>query len=188
MFEVSIFVEKYRGYATITTTQEQMAYKKFLIQQQTFNGTEYTNVGNVVDTLATYKVVCQECPFKTLPEIKELAKRDWYDESGEDVYIPTDGFKFKAYDMEVKFLYVGTEADMASDLKGFIDFLYGRNANGAPLLAIYDEYTQTGRRGVYVASVDNELIAYDDANEGVIGQFKVKFHITDPVFPQTLTI
>lgn len=167
-------------------------YKKFLIQQQTYNGTTYTNVGSVVDTLATYKVVCQECPFKTLPEIKELAKRDWYDESGEDVYIPTDGFKFKVYDMEVKFLYVGTETTMAADLKGFIEFLYGKNQNGAPLLAIYDEYTKTGRRGVYVQSVDNELIAYDDVNKtggvcDVIGVFKVKFHVTDPIEQITLT-
>ena len=168
-----------------------MTYKKFLIQQQTYNGSTYTNVGSVVDTYTAYKVVCQECPFKTLPETKELAKRDWYDEDGEDVYIPTDGLKFKAYDMEVKFLYVGKETTMAADLKGFIEFLYGKNSSGAPLLAIYDEYTKTGRRGVYVLSVDNELLAYDNANGtkvngqlilDVIGVFKVKFRVTDPVY------
>ena len=95
--------------------------------------------------------------------------------------------KFKAYDLEVKFLYVGTQAQMPTDLRNFISFIYGRNTDGSPLLAIYDEYTKTGRRGAYVLNVDNELIAYDDKNLEVIGQFKVKFRITDPVTDITLT-
>jgi hypothetical protein len=161
-------------------------YKKFLIQQQTFDGSTYTNVGDVVDTQAIYNVVCQDCPFKHLPEIKELAKRDWNDEDGEDVYIPSDGLKFKAYDMEVKFLYVGTKGDMSQDIKGFIDFLYGKNTNGSPLMAIYDDYTQIGRRGVYVKSVSNDLLSYSDISSDVIAQFKVSFRVTDPVTPITL--
>jgi len=168
-----------------------MTYKKFFIQQQTVSGTTYTDVGSAVDTYATYHVVCQECPFKLRPEPKEPAKIDWYDEDGEDVYIPSDGLRFKAYDMEVKFLYVGTESNMATELKGFIEFLYGKNSGGSPWLAIYDEYTKTGRRGVYVSGVDSELLAYDDANgtissgqlvSEVVGVFKVKFRVTDPVY------
>ena len=164
-----------------------MDYKKLLIQQQTCNGSTYTNVGSVIDTQTAYHVVCQEFPFKHLPEIKELPKRDWHDEHGEDIYIPTDGLKFKAYDLEVRFLYVGKQTDMQNELKGFIEFIYGRNSGGAPLLAIYDEYTKTGRRGVYVLSVDNELL-YDERNPEVIGQFKVKFHVCDPKTDITLSL
>lgn len=163
-----------------------MTYKKLLIQQQTYNGTTYTDVGNVVDTLASYNVACQEFPFKILPETKELPKRDWFDEHGEDIYVPTDGLKFKAYDLEVKFLYVGTEQSMPTDLKNFIKFLYGRNDNGAPLLAVYDEYTTIGRRGIYVLSVDNDLYFYNDASIEAIASFKVKFRVTDPVTDVTL--
>jgi hypothetical protein len=32
-----------------------------------------------------------------------------------------------------------------------------------------------------VQEVDNELLAYDDKNANVIGVFKVKFRVTDPV-------
>ena len=158
-----------------------MTYKKLLIRQQSFNGTSYINVGSIIDTQTAFHVVCQEFPFKHLPETKELAKREWYDEHGEDVYVPTDGLKFKAYDMEVKFLYVGTQVNMKEELKGFVEFISGRNTGGAPMLAIYDEYTKTGRRGVYVENVNNELLAYDDANSDVIATFKVKFRVTDPV-------
>ena len=164
-----------------------MNYKKLLIQQQNYSGGTYTSVGSVVDTQSSFRVVCQEFPFKHYPEAKDLPKRDWYDRHGEDVYIPTDGMKFKAYDLEAKFLYVGSQAQMSEDLRNFISFIYGRNDGGSPLLAIYDEYTKTGRRGVLVESVDNELIAYDDANAEVIGQFKVKFRVTDPVTDITLT-
>lgn len=163
-----------------------MTYKKLLIRQQRYDGSSYTDVGPVVDTQASFRVVCQEFPFKHYPETKELAKRDWYDEHGEDVYVPSDGLKMEAYDMDVKFLYVGSQSQMSGDLKGFIKFICGKNSGGTPLLSIYDEYTKTGRRGVYVQNVDNELIAYDDMNAEVIGQFKVKFRVTDPVTDVTL--
>jgi len=170
------------------------SYKKFLIQQQTFNGTTYANIGDVVDTYTKFGVVCQEMPFKYLPETKDLPKRDWYDEDGEDVYIPTDGMKFKAYDVEAKFLYVGTESNMASKLKAFKDFICGKKniVSGVTvstthnvMLKIYDEYTRTGRRGVYVQSVSNDLFFFNDVSIDAIAQFKVKFRVTDPVYEVT---
>lgn len=161
--------------------ENNVKYKRLLIQQQ-------GNESSVVDTLEEFNVACQEFPYKYLPETKEPAKRDWYDENGEDVYIPAGGLKFKAYDLEVKLLYVGTEADMATDIKNFVDFLYGRNTGGSANLKIYDEYTKTGRQGVYVQEVDNELLAYDNVNSDVIAQFKVKFRITDPVTPIVLVL
>lgn len=152
-------------------------YYRLLIQQWS---PDNTDGGPIVDTLETFHVACQEFPYKYLPETKEPAKRDWYDEDGEDVYIPTGGLKFKAYDLEVKFLYVGNEPAMSDDLRAFIDFLYGRNSNGYPSLHIYDEYTKTGRRQVYATHVDNEEFAYDDANPEVIAVFKVRFRVSDP--------
>lgn len=158
-----------------------MEYKKLLIQQQTKSGTTYTNVGSAVDTYQSFNVVCKEFPFKKLPETKELASRDWPDEHGSDVYVPSDGLKFKSYDIDVKFYYVGSQANMSSEIGQFLNFIYGRNTGGSPLLSIYDEYTKIGKRGVYVLSVGNDLFLYDDANEEVVGEFGVKFRVTDPV-------
>lgn len=169
-------------------------YKRFLILQQTFDGSSYTSVGSIVDTQARFHIACQEFPFKDLPELKDLPKRDWYDEDGEDVYIPTEDFKFKAYDLDATFIYVGTEATMKSDIRNFIDFLYGRkdsNGNrrtGGIMLAVYDEYTQTGRRGVIVQSVDNTLYWNVDFDPDAIATFKVKFRVTDPVTRLNLSL
>lgn len=174
------------------------SYKKFLIQQQTFNGTTYSDIGDVVDTYTEFGVVCQEMPFKHLPETKDLPKRDWYDENGDDVYMPTDGLKFKAYDVEAKFLYVGNESNMATKLKAFTNFICGRtnivdgstissaSATKNVLLKIYDKYTKTGRRGVYVQSVSNDLFFFNDVSIDAIAQFNVKFMVTDPVTDITL--
>ena len=169
------------------------AYKKFLIQQQTFVGDVFSDVGILVDTQALFRVVCQECPFLHMPNVKDLAKRDWHDENGDDVYFPTDGLKYEAYDMKVKFLYVGSQGYMRSDLRNFIDFIHGRFAfnsegariSGSPVLAIYDDYTKTGRRNVYVNDVDNDFYSYDNINSHVIGSFSVKFRVNDPVTNMT---
>lgn len=168
-------------------------YKKFFIQQQTYNGITYTSVGDNVDTFSKFNVVCQEMPFKYLPETKDLPKRDWHDEDGEDVYVPADGQKFKAYDTEAKFLYVGTEQNMASDLKSFIDFVCGRtnvvsgsivstsSSTKNVLLKVYDQYTQIEAKGLYVLSVDNNLFLYNNSDAEAIAQFGVKFRVTDPI-------
>jgi hypothetical protein len=84
-------------------------------------------------------------------------------------------------------------------LKSFIDFIYGRvnivngqkvaiNPTKNVVLAVYDEYTEVGRRGVYVKSVDDDIFLYDDSDTEAVGIFKVKFRVTDPVTDVTLTV
>lgn len=151
------------------------------MKQQRVSGSSYIDVGGIIDTKEAFNVVCQEFPFKVRPETKEQASRDWHDEDGEDVYVSPSGLRFKAYDLEVKFLYTGSEDTMQSELNAFLNYIHGRNMGGSPLLAVYDEYTKTGRRGLYVVDVDNELLAYNDSDTDVVAIFKVKFRVTDPI-------
>lgn len=137
--------------------------------------------GEVIDTFESFHVACQEFPFRHLPETKDLPKQDWYDEHGEDSFIPTDGLKFKAYDLEAKFIYVGDETNMTADVRRFIDFLYGRNDGGSPVLDVYDEYTKTGRTGVYMVGVSTKLFDISDVDPDAIAIFSAKFRVTDPV-------
>lgn len=159
-----------------------MNYKKLLIRQETFDGSTYVPVApsTIVDTQVNWNIVCKEFPFKYLPEPKELASRDWHDEDGEDVFFPPTGKKFKAYDLEAVFLYAGTEQQMHAQLKGFVDYLYGRNSGGSPVLAIYDEYTHIGLHGVHVVEIGDDLFDISDADPAAIAMFKVKFRITAP--------
>lgn len=60
----------------------------------------------VKDSLVHFGIVCTEFPFKPGGETKDLPKRDWPDEDGEDTYIP-DKLLLKAYDLEAEMCYKG---------------------------------------------------------------------------------
>ena len=156
-----------------------MTIKKVYIQQLNFNGTSYTK-GPVVDLLSAFKIAVKEFPFKLYPEAKDLATRDWAGEDGRDVYVPAK-IPIKNYDIEVEFLYKGTESSMSQDVSNFINFIYGRNANAnGGRLAIYDEYTKIGRKDIHALSVDNDVYVYGDNDPDAVASFKVKFSVEDP--------
>ena len=166
-----------------------MAIYDTYMQQLSFNGTQYTK-GDVVDLLRTFRVVAQEFPFKKNPKAKDLPTRDWAGEDGLDVYVP-NVLPVKHYDLEVEFLYVGTENTIREDLNAFIDFLYGRNEDAVgSRLAIYNNHTGIGRKDVVVSEVDNELFYLTDCDPDAVAKFKVKFTVYDPttdVTPETTT-
>lgn len=169
----------------------QMEIFKTYIQQLSYDGTTYTK-GSVVDLLKTYKIICQDFPFKKNPKPKDLPTRDWAGADGLDVYVPDD-IPMKSYDIDVTFLYVGTKSDIRTDISNFIDFLYGRiKADNSDTvksgrLAIYNEYVGMGRKDVVVSDIDNELLYCYDTDPDAVAKFKVKFTVYDPTTAVTPT-
>lgn len=161
-----------------------MSVANTYIQQIKFDGSTYSK-GSVVDLLTKFKIVCQEFPFKKNPKPKDMPTRDWYDEDGLDVYVP-ETLPIEHYDIEVVFLYVGTEQTIRADLSNFIDFLYGRIKGAAGdsvqsgRLAVYNEYVGTGRKDVVVSEVENEVFYISDNDPDAVARFKVKFTVYDP--------
>ena len=64
--------------------------------------------GNVVNSFVQWGIVCIKPPFKTGGKTKEPAKANWFDEDGEDAFIP-DRLRFEAYDAEFEMAYKGKE-------------------------------------------------------------------------------
>ena len=161
------------------------------VQQISFDGLEYTK-GSVVDLLSEFNIVCQEFPFKKNPKPKDLPTRDWAGEDGLDVYIP-DQLPVKHYDVEVVFLYAGTEKTMRTDLSNFIDFLYGRIKGSSSdtvqsgRLVIYNEHTGIGRKDIVVSEVENEIFYLTDSDPDAVAKFKIKFTVYDPTTEVTPT-
>lgn len=168
-----------------------MAYNTYIQQIKTTNGTTYSK-GSVVDILAKFKIACQEFPFQKHPKHKELATNDWYDEHGQEVYVP-DTLPMSHYDIEATFMYKGSETDIRNDISDFIDFLQGRKkgANADTVqsarLAIYNDYVGFGRKDVVVAEVSNSLFYIQDSAVDALAQFKVKFTVYDPITEVTKT-
>ena len=159
-----------------------MAIYKTYIQQLSFDGLTYTK-GRIVDLLDEYNIACSEFPFVKNPEPKDLPTVDWAGSDGLDVYVPVGApLPVKHYELDAVFLYKGTEATMHGDIKGFIDFLYGRNDGSVGArLAIYNEHTKTGRKDVVVTKIDTETFYCEDWDEDTMAGFKIKFTVYDPV-------
>ena len=159
-------------------------YKAYA-QQLWFDGHTYSK-GTVVDLLEVFNIAVMEFPFKKNPKTKSLPSRDWAGTDGLDVYIPIDGLPVASYDIEVSFIYVGTEETIRGDISNFLDFICGRipgnsgDSIQSGRLAIYDEHVGMGRKDVVVAEVDNELFYCSEYDKDAVATFKVKFTVYDP--------
>ena len=157
---------------------QNMFYNTYILQTQ-LNGTTYTK-GAVKDLLEDFNIACQDFPFKKFPKIKDLASNDWHDEDGLDVYIP-EVIPVSHYDIDVTFLYKGSENDIRNDLDNFIKFLRGRNTGATgSRLAIYNEYVEMGRKDVVATEIDNKMFYIMDSAIDALAQFTVKFTVYDP--------
>ena len=130
----------------------------------------------VKDSLTDFGMVCTDVPFIPFGEIKELPKRDWSDEDGEDTYIP-DRIPLSAFDWEIGIGYKGDLATAQGALKRFTDYLTGKDGSGAEL-KVYSQFTGIGRQGVYFNGMSD--FDFSKTNIDEVVTFKLKLRITDP--------
>ena len=138
----------------------------------------------VVDTLDNWGIVCKEFPFKLYGEAKELPSHDWKDKDGDDEYIPSE-LPIASYEVEVEFAYKGVMDSANANIKGFLDYLTGRDGSGAELM-VYDTYTKIGRQNVRFVSVGDDVF-YRQEEGGDVVVFSVTFKVNDPVTDITLS-
>ena len=111
-------------------------------------------------------------------KIKEVAKRDWPGEHGEDVYLPPSGLKLQSYEIEAEFCYKG-ELDTAADAYTvFRNYLLGASGDGVEL-SIYDPYWAKDRTGVYLLEISDLSTIRSAVDEAVA--FKAKFSVSKPM-------
>lgn len=155
--------------------------------------------GSVVNSYSQWSIGCCKVPFKVGGKTKDLPKRDWKDEQGEDVYIPSN-LMMEAYDAEFEMACVvnntsGFSLSAAFEkINAFKKWLSGNDTSsgsGAEL-KIYSPYTGIGRQGCYLLEISNEephlqlkQSAGNLYNENVL-TFRVKFRVTDPMTNITL--
>ena len=137
----------------------------------------------VVDTLDNWGIVCKEFPFVLYSEAKELPVNEWHDEDGDDEYIPEE-LKLSSYEVEVEFVYKGDVNTANAKIKGFLDYLTGKDGTGAELM-VYDTYTRIGRQRVRYVGVDED-ITWRQEESGDVMVFVVTFKVNDPVTDITL--
>lgn len=135
---------------------------------------EESDGAEVKDTIADFGMYVSESPFKPCDSVKEPTKRDWYDEDGDDEYVPTEGLRMQSYENKVKFLFKGDAFDATEKTKDFVEYL-----RTSGLMKMYCEFNQIGRRHVRLKSIDPTL--YRDTTDGDILTLAVTFKFNDPL-------
>ena len=145
--------------------------------------------GEVVNSFTEWSIACCDVPFKAGGTVKELAKRDFPDEHGEDTFIPKK-LVFEAYDAEFEMAYAGQE--LASNpfnlslafaqIDSFKKWLSGNDeeeGSGAELF-IYSPYTTMGRK-CYLKEISDEEKEYKSMRKQIQEKL-IKFATRIPVF------
>ena len=127
---------------------QDMKYFRFYIQKEgaDSSGAAYP----IKESGKDFNVYEKECKFYGGGETKDIPKRDWYDQNGDDEFTPTTPV-YKSQDVDVKFAYKGALFSANAYIKNFMEYL----ATGGTM-KIYDEYNRIGRQSVRFVGIPDD--------------------------------
>ena len=146
----------------------------------------------VCESVSDFGIFCKSIPFKIFEKVKDPAKRSWYDEDGDDEYLPKDGLKTEAYSIKVEFgckkiesvhdiaKYNAAVDDVREKVGSFLDFLK------LGFFKLYSSYTRIGRQNVRLESVSESSKWKSDENVEYL-VFEVTLKVNDPTTDVELT-
>lgn len=143
-----------------------MEYFKTYMQLETDNS-------KVVETISAFGMYCMDNPFKVADSVKEPTKRSWYDENGDDEYIPEEGLYMSSYENDVKFGFHGNAFAANEKLQLFLEYLR------KGLLKMYCEFNQVGRQHVRLKSI-KQTLDRDPGGEDIL-ILTITFKFNDPI-------
>lgn len=143
-----------------------MVYYKFFIQKET-SGSSVKELG---EDFGFYET---ESKFYGGAKVKDLPKKEWYDEDGDDEFVPSE-LKYKPVEMQVKFGYKGDMFSANEKLNILRDYLSGDT------FKIYDSYNRIGRQNVRFLSINDDAELVRDSAFGDILIITAEFKVNDP--------
>lgn len=129
--------------------------------------------GDAKDLLDNFNFVVLEMPFVSKGELKELAKAEYPDEDGEDVYVPAQR-RFKSRTISVKIGYeggAGTAFNAFSSLEGWLA--------GAGMMSVYSEWIGAGYNECTYEGVSDDLKYTTMVNSDIL-EVTIKFAVHNP--------
>lgn len=153
--------------------------KDILIQK--LSGSDTT-----IHSLGEWGIVVNELPLKRFSEAKNIPSNDWYDENGEEEYLPEKLF-LKAYEIDVKMsMSSNSMATLNTNLSNFFDYLI---SNGE--FSLYNPNTGIGRTKVRYAGYSDTAEYHcghsKDGSQHLI-QFTIKMKVNDPTTNTVLNV
>lgn len=135
---------------------------------------------SIKETVKDFSVYIGEVPFILLSDMKDVAKRDWHDEDGIDVFYGEGTPKIKDYDMEITCQAKSESvSDLRSKVDAFLNYLSGGDGKGN-VFAIYDTHCEAGLSNIRFVKVSQKTWFNMDADDTKILMFQVTFHVDAP--------
>lgn len=164
-----------------------MAIEKVYIQKELSGSPVYDPSLAPAGSRTWGYIFTNSIPFSMFGDLKDLYSNDWHDEHGLEEYADeVNGIYRKSYDMEVKWIYKGDKYSANAHIKGFLDYLSGKDGSGV-WFKIYCTWTRIGRRRVRLLKVDPTAEVVRNGNGDII-TFKTTLRVCDPVTDVTLTV
>lgn len=148
-------------------------------------------VGSIVyptyESVSQWGVWCKDIPFIIFGKVKEPAKNSWFDEHGDDEYIPSDGLNLESYTMKVEFgckkmrsitdgdVNIDEVTDVRNKVNSFLQYL-----RTSGMLDVYSTHTRIGRTNVRLVEVSDSAKWKSDGDEEYL-VFSVVFKVNDPI-------
>lgn len=148
----------------------------------------------VCESVRQWGVWCKSIPFTIMEKTKDPAKRSWFDEDGDDEYMPDGGLRAEAYTMKIEF---GCKKMSAKTVEGVVipavedvrqkvgDFIKYLKESG--MMNLYSSYTRIGRQNVRLESVASNA-KWESKGGQEFFVFTVNLRVTDPVTDITLSL
>lgn len=147
-------------------------------------------VGNAAafDTATSYGIYVKDFPFIPVPlKQKNVFSQSWYDENGDDEYIPTTAY-YEPVTISVPFVYVGTLDACMTNIRAFITAISNVE------FSFYDTYSTVGRQKCRMVSYSENasVLAYRGTSDSpstqkVKAEFTLEIKINDPVTNITIS-
>lgn len=138
--------------------------------------TEGAHTKNVLDDFGFY---IKEIPFPLTTEAKDIETVSYYDEDGDEEYIPSV-IRVKGYDMSVTLTSRGDRETLYGRYVALRNYLLGRDGTGAEFM-LYDDWHGIGRTGIRLKKFDDDANFVDLGDEEFMLAIKLSLKVNDPL-------
>ncbi len=140
------------------------SYKPFFVQKMKSGYTKKNSLD--------WGIAIKKFQLDYYPEMKDIPKNDWYDQDGDEEFIPDVPY-YKAYESDIEFVYQGATDTGIGNITNFLDYISRNGYN-----YIYDSYSKVGRQNVRYVKMSDAKMYRSGGNEYII--FKVTLKFNDP--------
>lgn len=118
---------------------------------------------SVFDSIDTWGLVLKSAPLMLGGKVKSPSKRSWYDEDGDEEYVPSVQ-KLESFDVKYELGYKGSAGSANAVYSSLTEFLTGADGTGS-VFSAYDDWSKCGWERCRFSELSIDSKSYRSWNE-----------------------